>query len=327
MTGTESDFAPLPPVSVIIAAYTAKRWNDTVQAVNSVKLQSIPAAETILVIDNNPELLSRARAELTDVKVTPHTGSRGASSARNTGVTVSHGEVVAFLDDDAVASPKWLESLLRHFTNSEVVGAGGRIDPIWASTAPRWFPPEFNWAIGASYRGMPEHAVPVRNVWSGNMVIRRKVFDSIGGFREGFGKVGSRSSPEDTDLCLRASSAHPGGTWIYDPEGLCGHRVPAERAKLSFFISRCYNEGLGKAALSTLTDAPEATATEREYTKRVLPHGIYLGFREVGGGDVFGAYRSFSIAVGLMCAAGGYVTGRTGSLVKAVRSRDKELLS
>lgn len=326
MTEIENDFAALPTVSVIIAAYTSKRWNDTVQAVQSVKLQSIPVTETILVIDNNPELLSRARAELTDVMVIPNAGSRGASSARNTGVAASRGEVVAFLDDDAVASSRWLESLLRHFADPEVVGAGGRIDPIWATAAPRWFPPEFNWAIGASYRGMPDNAVPVRNVWSGNMVIRRKIFEAIGGFREGFGKVGSRSSPEDTDLCLRASSAHPGGTWIFDPDGLCGHRVPAERERFRFFISRCYNEGLGKAALSSLTDAPEATATEREYTKRVLPRGMYLGLREAGDGDVFGVYRSFSIAAGLMCAAGGYVTGRTGSLVKAARSRDKELV-
>jgi glucosyl-dolichyl phosphate glucuronosyltransferase len=326
MTEVETDLAALPTVSVIIAAYTSKRWNDTTAAVRSVALQSIPAAETILVIDNNPELLAKARAELTDVTVIPNAGAQGASYARNTGVAASHGEVVAFLDDDAVASPKWLESLLRHFINPEVVGTGGRLDPIWATAAPRWFPPEFNWAVGASYRGMPDHAVPVRNVWSGNMVIRRKIFDAIGGFREGFGKVGSQSSPEDTDLCLRASAAHPGGTWIFDPDGLCGHRVPAERERFSFFIRRCYNEGLGKAALSTLTDAPEATVTEREYTKRVLPRGMYLGLREARDGDLSGVYRSLSIAAGLMCAAGGFATGRAGSMVKTARSRDKELV-
>ena len=90
-----------PTVSVIIAAFSTERWEYLREAVASVAAQSSPALETIVVIDHNPDLLARARRELAAV-VIPSTGPRGASGARNTGVARSRGEVLAFLDDDAV---------------------------------------------------------------------------------------------------------------------------------------------------------------------------------------------------------------------------------
>jgi hypothetical protein len=216
---------------VIIAAYTIDRWDHIREAVESVQRQTVPVLETILVIDHNAALLERARKEIPDITIIPNAGTRGASATRNTGVAASQGEVVAFLDDDALAGPQWLENMLRHFAVPEVVGAGGGINPIWAAAPPRWFPPEFYWAIGASYRGMPEQAAPVRNVWSCNMAIRRKIFDAIDGFRDGFGKVGNRSRPEDTDLCLRAAAAQPGGyrTPVHQAGPAAGFRPGAAR--------------------------------------------------------------------------------------------------
>ena len=192
-----NDTGDFPTVSVIIAAFSMKRWDSLCEAVASVQAQTVSALETIVVIDHHPGLLARARGELGGVTVIANGGARGASAARNTGVAASQGELVAFLDDDAIASPRWLEALLSHFADPSVVGVGGRLDPLWATSRPRWFPPEFDWAVGASYRGMPESSEPVRNVWSNNMAIRRTVFDMVDGFRNDFGKVGARSRPED----------------------------------------------------------------------------------------------------------------------------------
>ena len=66
--------------------------------------------------------------------VLANAGTPGASGARNTGVAVCHGEIVAFLDDDAHAEENWLEELLPHFVNDGVVGVGGRVDPLWAAS-------------------------------------------------------------------------------------------------------------------------------------------------------------------------------------------------
>jgi glycosyltransferase involved in cell wall biosynthesis len=309
--------AGLPAVSVVIAAFMMERWNDLLEAVESVRAQTVGAFETVVVIDHNPALLARAQESLSDVIVTANMGSNGASASRNVGVSVSRGDVVAFLDDDAVASPTWLEALLGHFTNPDVVGVGGRLIPLWAGSRPRWFPYEFDWAVGASYRGMPEKAVPVRNVWSGNMAIRRSVFDSIGGFRSDFGKVGRRSRPEDTDLCLRAAAAQPGGTWVYEPSGIVGHKVPLPRATLRFFLRRCFNEGSGKAALAALNGRDTSTSAERAYIRRVLPQGFARCLRDAAHGNSSEGLRSIAIAGGFSAAVAGFIIGEAALALRA----------
>ena len=315
MSANPADLAGSPTVSVIIAAFTMDRWDAMREAVASVRAQTVPVLETIVVIDHNPELLHRTQRELPCVTVVSNTGSQGASGTRNSGVAVSRGEALAFLDDDGAAAPTWLEAMLRHFADPDVVGVGSGIAPLWASPRPRWFPHEFDWAVGASYRGMPVKAAPVRNVWSCGMAIRREVFEAIGGFRDEFGKVGRQSRPEDTDLCLRAATVRPQGTWVYDPAGIVGHRVPAERATLGYFLRRCRLEGTGKAALAALNGAGQSTSEERLYTRRVLPGGIARGLRDTVRGDAYGGLRSIAIVAGFCFAAAGFVAGRAARIV------------
>ncbi len=300
-----------------------KRWNDLSDAVTSVCQQTIEVLETIVVIDHHPDLLARAHRELHGVTVIGNGGRRGASAARNTAVAASRGELIAFLDDDAIASPDWLEVLLRHFDDTSVVGVGGRLDPVWATSRPRWFPPEFDWAVGASYVGMPKSAEPVRNVWTNNMVIRRQAFDMVGGFRDEIGKVDARSRPEDTDLCLRAA-ARCGGTWIYDPMGAAGHRVPAERTTFRYFAYRCFNEGWGKAILAALNGMANSISAERQYTRRVLPAAAFRGLKEATRGDISGAFRSFAIVAGFGLVMVGFLFGHVALLIQQKSTKGKD---
>jgi glycosyltransferase involved in cell wall biosynthesis len=297
----------LPAVSVVIAAFADERWNQLCDAVASIRSQTAPVLETVVVIDHNPALLARARGEFTDCTVIANARARGASGARNTGAASCHGEIVAFLDDDARSSSHWLAALLGHFSRADIVGVGGRIDPLWSVSRPRWFPVEFGWAVGFSYQGMPKQAQPVRNVWAGNMAIRSSVFEAVGGFREDFGKVGDVARPEDTDLCLRAAGDR--GIWLYEPTGTVGHWIPRQRATFRYFTRRCYHEGQGKAALAALDGARESTASERSYTYRILPSGVLRGLRDAAGGDAWGAARAAAIAVGFATTAAGFAAG------------------
>ena len=314
MRNAQPDPAGSPRVSVIVAAFSMERWDCLRAAVASVLAQTAQVPETIVVIDHNPELLDRARRELRGVTVVPNTSGRGVSGARNSGVAACHGEVLGFLDDDAVASPTWLDILLPRLADRHVVGAGTRVVPLWEGSRPRWLPPEFDWTVGGSYRGMPEQATAVRNVWTCGMLIPRQAFDAAGGFREAFGKVGGRSRPEDTDLCLRAAAARPGSTWLYEPAAVVSHRVPAARATVRFFLRRCLLEGLGKAALASWNGARESTSAERQYMRRVLPRGMTRGLRDAVRGDACGALRTVAIAAGLPVAAAGFLAGRLSGL-------------
>lgn len=137
-------------ISVVICAYTEKRWDELVLAVKSVQAQTEPAREVILVIDHNPNLLLRVQENLSDVIAIENYRDKGLSGARNCGWMRAQGEIIAFLDDDAVAEPSWLENLAVCYADLEVVGVGGKIVPLWKTSCPSWFPDEFNWVIGCS---------------------------------------------------------------------------------------------------------------------------------------------------------------------------------
>lgn len=311
----------LPTVSAIIPTHSVDRWGDLCKAVASVQAQTVRVLETVIAVDHNPELLARIAREFPRVTVVANTASRGASGTRNTGVAASHGQVLVFLDDDAVAQPNWIAALVRPLIDPSVVGVGGRLEPLWNISRPRWFPLEFDWVVGCSYLGMPEQATPVRNVWGNNMAIRRDTFDAIRGFRDDFGKIGNYSQPEDTDLCLRAAVYNGGGSWIYEPKAVAYHRVPADRATFIFFLKRCYNEGQGKAALASLNGVAESTSVERRYIRHVLPYGFTRGLLELLRGELPGAARSFNIVAGTSLAMAGYLARRALAHTETSRER------
>jgi hypothetical protein len=181
-------------------------------------------------------------------------------------------------------------------------------------------PGEFLWVVGASYRGLPEIAGPVRNVWSGNMVVARSDFRAVGGFREDFGKTDHASSPEDTDFCIRLASVLDRGSWWYEPSARAGHKVPPDRCTLRFFLWRCRNEGQGKAELSMLVGPEEGLRDERRHALRTLPAGIGRELRAaVTNREVNAVRRAAAIGVGFGATSLGYA-GRRARLAAAVRA-------
>ena len=153
------------------------------------------------------------------------------------------------------------------------------------------------------------------------MAIRRQVFDMVGGFRDDFGKVGARSRPEDTDLCLRAAEGYGGGIWIYEPSGAAGHRVPAERATVGYFVYRCFHEGWGKAALAALNGMTESISSERLYTRRVLPAAVMRGLKEGARGKGSGGLRSLAIVAGFIVVMIGFLVGHLVLLTETAGAR------
>jgi GT2 family glycosyltransferase len=307
-------------ISVVVAAHTDDRWAEIVKAVTLAQTQSPPPSEVVLVIDHNPGLAMRARAELLGVSTVENEGSRGASAARNTGVENCSGDIVVFLDDDqAPTSSNWIQLLCRHFGDEQVVGVGGGIVPNWPGDRPRWFPGEFDWVIGTSYIGMPEEVSPIRNVWGGNTAIRRSVFLAVGGFRSGFGKIGNVSRPEDTDLCLRVRQAFPSGDWLYDPEAVVSHLVPPERSTRRFFIKRCWQEGRGKAALVRFV-GPDGSESERKYATKVLPQGVLREMRiAILQRETAALERSVAIVLGFVVTGAGWLAEMAIGVTRAAR--------
>jgi glycosyltransferase involved in cell wall biosynthesis len=303
----EGEDVTYPTVSVVIPTYTRARWDWLGECVASVQAQTVPALEIIVVVDHNPELLEEIIREFPGVTAVPNIGDRGVSGARNSGVKGSKGEVVAFLDDDSIATPDWLATLLRHIVKPDVVGVGCYSDGLWDTPCPKWFPAEFSWTIGVSYFGLPKVPTPVRNVWTSAMLVKRSAFELVDGFREDFGKIGNRSLPEDTDLCLRIASVHDNAIWIWDPAKVMKHRVPAGRATFGYLLGRCFLQGWGKAAMAHMDGWDQSTSSERYYAVRTLPAGIRRGLRDALRGDLAGLGRAGSIVVAFSVTVLGYL--------------------
>ncbi|AGL18374.1 glycosyltransferase family 2 protein [Actinoplanes sp. N902-109] len=307
------DTTPRPAVSIVIPTHTEQRWPSIVRTVAAAKSQTYTPAEIVLVVDHNPALYLRARRDLAGVTVLENLYAKGVSGNRNTGAFHTSTSLIAFLDDDITMGPEWLGNLVRPFADPRVVGAGGGIAPAWEVGEPRWLPEEFRWAVGGSYAGMPTTVSRVRNVWSAGMIVRRDAFLAVGGFRVGFGKQGSQNRPEDTELCLRMSAAS-GGHWMYVPDAVIRHAVPATHSTFGFFVRRCYAEGRGKVAMAGLLDGAGSLGSERDYL-RSLPRAVLRNLAAAARGR----------GVDHLLKAGGVLTGVAaagyGGLVETVAAR------
>ncbi|GAA3441539.1 glycosyltransferase family 2 protein [Planomonospora venezuelensis] len=301
--------------SVVICVYTEERWEDIREAVDSVRRQSRRPHELILVVDYNPDLHLMLKREYPDAIVVENTHEKGLSGGKNTGAATASGDIVAYLDDDAVAEPGWLEALEEGFQDPAVVGVGGLTRPLWATgRRPRWFPQEFDWTVGCTYQGMPTARAPIRNVMGGNAAFRKEVVTESGGFHTGIGRSvqGRKPRPlgcEETEFCIRISQRMPGSVMMFEPEAVIGHKVSAARSRFSYFRSRCYAEGLSKALVAQSVGAGDGLASERAHALKALPLGALRGVGEALRGDVSGLGRAAAIVVGLAWTTWGYVVG------------------
>jgi glucosyl-dolichyl phosphate glucuronosyltransferase len=297
--------------TVIICAYTEDRWNDLISSVSSVRAQSYPPEQIIVVIDHNRRLLDRAQAQFPDITLLENNDERGLSGARNTGIAVSAGDIIAFMDEDATASPDWLKLLHENFADPKVMGVGGPIIPNWENGRPTWFPGEFDWVVGCTYIGLPERTDHVRNLIGCNMSFRREIFEGIGIFRNGIGRVGTIPvGCEETEICIRARQKWADGNFIFEPRASVLHRVPEKRKTFEYFRSRCYGEGISKALISRFVGQKDGTQSEWTYTLNVLPRGVLKGFTDLLSGDFAGIQRAFAIVVGLLITTSGFLVGK-----------------
>jgi glucosyl-dolichyl phosphate glucuronosyltransferase len=305
---------PYLRASVIICAYTLERWDWLVAAVGSVLAQSHPPLETIVVVDRCPELLHRVNQELHTVRAVANVHSGGLSGSRQTGAQQARGEVLAFLDDDAVADPDWLAELLPVYADPLVLGAGGKVEPRWVGDRPHWFPAEFDWVVGCSHAGLPRQTSPVRNLVGASMSMRSDVLRRSGGFDMRLGRAydGSRdgSTAEETELCIRASRLHPGGRWLYVPGARVTHHVPPTRATVRYFIRRCRMEGRAKARVAGLEGTGTGLEAERAYIHSVLPAAMARELRRALRGQVGSLGRALAITGGLVVTALAYGSAR-----------------
>ncbi|WP_138758785.1 glycosyltransferase family 2 protein [Modestobacter altitudinis] len=312
-------------VSVVIPCFTEERWDEILRAVQSVLAQSHPC-EVVVVVDHNDLLLERLSRSLGErAVVVANRFTRGASGGRNTGARVAQGDLVVFLDDDEVADPGWIDALVRaHRAAPEATGLGGAVEARWPGGTPRWFPQQFSWTVGGTEPRSQD--TDVRNVWGGNMAVRRDSFLAVGGFDDAFGKVGHASQPEDTELCLRMNARiGPTARWRFVPSAVISHEVPPERRTFGFFLRRNWAEGSGKQVMSALSRSDaDVLGEERAFVRTVLTRGVGRALLDLLRGDVWALARIGAMVLGVASAGLGYLVSARRAAVRPQDRRDAE---
>jgi len=265
----------LSKVSVIVSTFAKERSELLLRCIRSLGAQEDPPDEIILVLDHDKELIGYFKSRIpTDIKIAI-SEKTGLSSARNAGLKIATGEIVAFIDDDAMAEKDWISKLVKGYDDPYVQSVGGAAIPLWENQKPAWFPDELDWIIGCSHKGRPQSKSLVRNLIGCNMSFRRNVFEKVGYFEAALGRVGRKLAvSEETEFCLRILAEIPDSKIVYDPLAKIYHVVPKERAKITYVMKRSYYEGVAIAMLSKKLGQVRAQSDEREYLDRLVRFSI-----------------------------------------------------
>jgi len=157
---------------------------------------------------------------------------RGIAAARNTAVTAACGEWIAFFDDDQVAEPNWLKELHAFAlkTRSECVG-GARPLLLTVQELSR-LSPICRPILGEIAQGNePRKCDRKQYPCTGNMLLRRSVFDRVGHFDESWTRGGS-------DIEFTARLRRAGLEAWFTPKAIVRHHVPAYRLKEGYLFWR-----------------------------------------------------------------------------------------
>jgi len=257
---------PDPQISAIICTHNRQDYLGA--AIDSLLVQEFAGEFEVVVVDNGSSDRTRQVVEqrLTNPRLKyVYEPTIGLSVARNTGAKVSHSPILAYLDDDAVASKQWLQVLYAAYQHNEKLAiAGGKVTLLWSPgiTPPPWLSPGL--AVNLGSYDLGENTVYVTNPGLTprglNYSIRRSFLEQIGGFDPNLGRVGKNLlSNEELHMTERALLS--GWQVAYLPQALVAHNVAEERLQRSWFLSRswwqgiseCYREQLaGKAGWSQL---------------------------------------------------------------------------
>jgi glycosyltransferase involved in cell wall biosynthesis len=263
-------------ISVVLCTHTEDRYPYLREAAESVLAQTHTDRELVIVSDGSQKVAERARNDYgnySDVTVHLQEPNQGLLAARNTGASLAEGDVVAFLDDDAVAEEDWLAELAvtyqKQESNGDVLAAGGKMTPSWIAGKPDYLPEEFYWLIGVTHRGFADGPGEVRNTFGSNISIRRRVFRDLGGFDTDIGgrKGDKHLQGGETELCARLRDQYGAGVQ-YNPDARVAHKVFKYRIEPVWLIKRAFWQGYSKRGMEVLV--PESTGEETEFLNQLL---------------------------------------------------------
>jgi len=237
----------------------------------------------VLVIDNNSTDQTR---DLVEDFSRRHSGRfrylleprPGKSYALNSGIANAFGRILAFVDDDAIVHPRWLQNLTAELGSGEWAGTAGRVLPAQTFVLPPWLSRSdcvvrrrggmFQWdplAVLCAQFDLGDHPIGLdlnRAPYGVNMAFPKNVFEKYGGFRLDLGpRPNSQLRNEDVEFGRRLMKA--GEQLRYVPSAVVYHPVPKGRVKKGFFLTWWFD--YGRASILERGDRPDVWGIPHDY--------------------------------------------------------------
>jgi glycosyltransferase involved in cell wall biosynthesis len=234
-------------MNITVILCTFNRCQDLAKALDSVALSVVPNTVDweVLVMDNNStdrtrELVNDFSSRFPGRFRYAFEPQPGKSFALNTGIRESRGDVLAFLDDDVIVEPTWLQNLTAPLCRTDCAGVAGRILPEKGFSPPQWIPLGEQDALAplAIFNPNREPGPLNTSPYGANMAFQKRVFEKYGGFRTDLGPLPGSGNPqknEDSEFGQRLLAA--GEMLHYEPCAIVYHAMPPHRLRKEYFLA------------------------------------------------------------------------------------------
>ena len=237
-------------LSVIICTYNRDKYIYNV--LESLAENTLPASQyEIVLIDNNCTDNTRAECDrfhqdfpTVDFRMFVET-NQGLSHARNRGIKESRGDILVYVDDDALVNKEYLQTYADFFReHPDIDAAGGPIIPKYETEEPSWMSYYTKCLLtgykdlGKTVREFPKNDFP----GGGNAAYRSSVFEKVGLFNVNLGRKGdSLVGAEEKDIFDKMTTL--GMRFFYLPNAILYHLIPEKKLSKDYFDRLTYSIG------------------------------------------------------------------------------------
>src|SRR5215210_2757407 len=271
-----------PAMRVTVVVPTRGRAAYLEVTLDSLSRQRTRTPHELLVVDDGATDATPEVTERLGVRLIRHGERRSLNAARNTGLREARADLIAFVDDDVLVPPGWLDALVEGAARHPDADAFGRpIRARFEGHAPRGCgredPPITTLDLGDEDR-------EAEMVWGANLAVRRSAVDRIGAFDESF----DRGHGDEEEWLLRVRAA--GGRIVYLADAGLDHRRAAGDSGLGSLARAAYHRGRGARSSDRYHGKAPGVARELRdlagaawhTVRRACPQGVIMGAHAAG---------------------------------------------
>lgn len=298
-------------ISVIVSTYANDRYNDLICLLETIKSQTYSNIEPIIVVDKDKDLFDKLNndGQFSKMIFVFNPNNRGLSYSRNIGIKRASGDILAFIDDDAVACSDWAKALVETFDNEHVGAVAGDIIPMWEHESMSWFPKELFWMISCSYIMTPNFKCEIDRGFGTNMAFKKNVLEKVGIFDIKLGINGKNwVGGEDTVMFLKVKDI--GKKVIFNPDAKVFHKVYHYRIGMLNIIYRAFNGGNSVAVMKNVLRYNFSNSVENKYIKTLFFEFYPKTFKKLTTNTTESAKQIMTVTLVIMAESIGYLYGK-----------------